>query len=144
MSIAVDVAKQLGELDLRLAFEAEPGITALFGPSGSGKTSVLNMVAGLLRPDAGRIVAGDRVLFDAATGTDLPPEERRIGYVFQDARLFPHRRVRANLSYGARPGGMGFDAVVALLGIGALLERWPRHLSGGEAQRVAIGWALLF
>ena len=143
MSIAVDVVKRLGDVELRLAFEAEPGITALFGASGRGKTSALNMVAGLLRPDAGRIAVDERVLFDAAMGIDLPPEARRAGYVFQDARLFPHLRVRANLNYGARPGGMEFDDAVALLGIGALLDRWPRHLSGGEAQRVAIGRALL-
>ena len=143
VSISVDVEKRLGDFALRLTFDAEPGITALFGPSGSGKTSALNMVAGLLRPDAGRIITGDRVLFDAAEGVDLPPEARRAGYVFQEARLFPHLRVRANLLYGERPGGFGFDEAVALLGLSALLDRWPRHLSGGEAQRVAIGRALV-
>lgn len=143
VSIAVDVVKRLGDLELRLAFDAAPGITALFGPSGSGKTSVLNMVAGLLQPDGGRIAVGSHVLFDAAAAIDQPPEARRAGYVFQDARLFPHLKVRANLNYGARAGGVGFDDAVALLGIGGLLDRWPRYLSGGEAQRVALGRALL-
>jgi molybdate transport system ATP-binding protein len=142
MSFEVDVAKRLGEADIRLVFASGPGITALFGPSGVGKTSLLNMVAGLLRPDTGRIVVADEILF--GDGIDLPPERRRAGYVFQDGRLFPHLRVRANLRYGMRDGGwMGYDEAVGFLGIGHLLDRWPRTLSGGEAQRVAIGRALL-
>jgi molybdate transport system ATP-binding protein len=121
-------------------------VTALFGPSGAGKTSILNMVAGLLRPDRGHIRIGERILF--GDGIDLPPEARRIGYVFQDGRLFPHRRVRANLLYGhhlADPADrwMALDEAVDFLGIGHLLDRWPHSLSGGEAQRVAIGRALL-
>jgi molybdate transport system ATP-binding protein len=142
MSFDVDVAKRLGEADIRLAFASSSGITALFGSSGVGKTSLLNMVAGLLRPDRGRIVvAGETVFGD---GVDLPPERRGAGYVFQDGRLFPHLRVRANLRYGMREGGwMGYDEAVGFLGIGDLLDRWPRTLSGGEAQRVAIGRALL-
>ncbi|RYD40659.1 MAG: ATP-binding cassette domain-containing protein [Sphingomonadales bacterium] len=127
-------------------FTAGPGLTALFGPSGAGKTSILNMVAGLLKPDRGHIRIGDRTLFDGAT--NLPPEARRVGYVFQDGRLFPHRRVRANLTYGhdladAANRWMSLDEAVAFLGIGHLLDRWPHSLSGGEAQRVAIGRALL-
>src|SRR3546814_9169508 len=123
-------------------FTAGPGLTALFGPSGAGKTSILNMVAGLLRPDRGHIRIGDRTLFDGAT--DLRPEARRVGYVFQDDRLFPHRRVRANLIYGldlALPANrwMSLDEATQFLGIGHLLGRWPQSLSGGEAQRVAIG-----
>jgi molybdate transport system ATP-binding protein len=109
----------------------------LFGPSGAGKTSVLDMIAGLLRPDHGRIVVGGRTLFGEST--DLPPDERRAGYVFQDARLFPHRTVRANLTYG----GGAIDSRLDFLGIGHLFDRWPRTLSGGEARRVAIGRALL-
>lgn len=146
MAIDIDVARRLGDRTIAARFTAGPGLTALFGPSGAGKTSVLNMVAGLLRPDRGHIRIGDRVLFDGAT--NLPPEARRVGYVFQDGRLFPHRRVRANLTYGhdlARPANrwMTLDEAVAFLGIGHLVDRWPQSLSGGEAQRVAIGRALL-
>lgn len=146
MAIDIDVAKRLGERTIAACFTAGPGLTALFGPSGAGKTSILNMVAGLLKPDRGHIRIGDRTLFDGAT--NLPPETRRVGYVFQDGRLFPHRRVRANLTYGhdlADPANrwMSFDEAAAFLGIGHLLDRWPHGLSGGEAQRVAIGRALL-
>lgn len=146
MAIDMDVTKRLGERTITACFTAGPGLTALFGPSGAGKTSILNMVAGLLKPDRGHIRVGDRTLFDGAI--DLPPEARRVGYVFQDGRLFPHRRVRANLTYGhdlADPADrwMSVDEAVAFLGIGDLLGRWPHSLSGGEAQRVAIGRALL-
>lgn len=148
MSFEVDVSRQLGEARIAARFEAGDGITALFGPSGAGKTTILNMVAGLVRPDAGRIAVNGTLLFDSASGVDLPPEQRRLGYVFQDGRLFPHRRVRGNLLYGynlAPPQArwMSLDDAVAFLGIGHLLDRWPRSLSGGEAQRVAIGRALL-
>lgn len=142
MSFEVRVEKRLGETSVSLDLVAGDGLTVLFGPSGIGKTSVLNMVAGLLRPDAGRIAVGGRVLFDAAAGIDLPPERRRAGYVFQEPRLFPHRRVRANLLYGAK-GDAALDTTVRMLGIGHLLDRWPGKLSGGEARRVAIGRALL-
>ncbi|PAL21383.1 ATP-binding cassette domain-containing protein [Sphingopyxis sp. GW247-27LB] len=146
MAIDIDVEKRRGERIIAARFTAGPGLTALFGPSGVGKTSLLAMVAGLLRPDRGHIRIGTRTLF--GDDVDLPPEARRIGYVFQDGRLFPHRRVRANLLYGhqlAAPGDrwMGLDEAAAFLGIGHLLDRWPRSLSGGEAQRVAIGRALL-
>ena len=146
MAIDIDVAKRLGERIIAAHFTAGPGLTALFGPSGVGKTSILNMVAGLLKPDRGHIRIGARTLFDGAV--DLPPEARRVGYVFQDGRLFPHRRVRANLTYGydlADPGErwMTLDEAADFLGIGHLLTRWPHSLSGGEAQRVAIGRALL-
>jgi len=125
-------------------FQTGGGLTALFGPSGAGKTSVLNMVAGLLKPDAGRVVVGGEVLFDSATGVDIPVQARRAGYVFQDGRLFPHLRVRANLAYGMRGEGlMTLEEAAQFLGIAHLLDRWPRSLSGGEAQRVAIGRALL-
>ncbi len=126
----------------------ESGVTALYGPSGAGKTSVVNIVAGLMRPDAGRIAISGRCLFDSARRIDLPPEKRRIGYVFQDGRLLPHLTVRANLVYGmhrtpAKRRFVGLDQVVDLLGIGHLLKRRPAKLSGGEKQRVAIGRALL-
>lgn len=146
MAIDIDVAKRRGDGIVETRFTAGPGLTALFGPSGAGKTSILNMVAGLLRPDRGHIRVGDRILF--GEGVDLPPEARRVGYVFQDGRLFSHRRVRANLLYGhdlAQPANrwMTPEEAVAFLGIGQLLDRWPHSLSGGEAQRVAIGRALL-
>lgn len=146
MAIDIDVAKRLGERIIAAQFTAGPGLTALFGPSGAGKTSILNMVAGLLKPDRGHIRIGDRTLFDGTI--DLLPEARRVGYVFQDGRLFPHRRVRANLTYGydlADPADrwMTLDEAADFLGIGHLLGRWPHSLSGGEAQRVAIGRALL-
>ncbi|HWW55801.1 MAG TPA: ATP-binding cassette domain-containing protein [Sphingopyxis sp.] len=146
MAIDIDVEKRLGDRMIVARFAAGPGLTALFGPSGAGKTSILNMVAGLLKPDRGHIRIDDRMLFDGVT--DLPPEARRVGYVFQDGRLFPHRRVRANLLYGhdlADPAHrwMSLDEATRFLGIGNLLDRWPQSLSGGEAQRVAIGRALL-
>ena len=146
MAIDIDVEKRLGDRTIAARFAAGPGLTALFGPSGAGKTSILNMVAGLLKPDRGHIRIDDRMLFDGAV--DLPPEARRVGYVFQDGRLFPHRRVRANLLYGhdlADPANrwMNLDEATRFLGIGHLLDRWPQRLSGGEAQRVAIGRALL-
>ncbi|WP_203310824.1 MULTISPECIES: ATP-binding cassette domain-containing protein [Sphingomonas] len=142
MSFDIAIERRLGDTDIALALTAGAGLTVLFGPSGAGKTSVLNMVAGLLRPDRGRIAVGGRLLFDAAAGIDVPTQARRAGYVFQEPRLFPHRRVRANLMYGA-PATATLDDVVAMLGIGQLLDRWPRTLSGGEARRVAIGRALL-
>ncbi len=141
MSFEIDVRKRLGEAEIALTLAAGEGATVLFGPSGVGKTSVLNMVAGLLRPDAGRIVVDGETLF--GDGTDVPPERRHAGYVFQSARLFPHMRLRANLLYGAKGRTDGFEATIGFLGIGHLLDRWPRTLSGGEAQRVAIGRALL-
>ena len=146
VAIDIDVSRRLGDRVIAARFTAGPGLTALFGASGAGKTSILNMVAGLLRPDRGHIRIGDRTMFDGAT--DLPPEARRVGYVFQDGRLFPHRRVRANLIYGldlAPPANrwMTLDEAARFLGIDHLLGRWPQSLSGGEAQRVAIGRALL-
>ena len=120
------------------------GITAVFGVSGAGKTSLINAISGLTRPEQGRIVLNDRVLYDAEKKICLPPEKRRVGYVFQDARLFPHYNVLGNLRYGMAKSMAGqFDKLVALLGIEQLLERLPGGLSGGEKQRVAIGRALL-
>lgn len=143
------VTRRQGDFCVDAAFAGpESGVTALFGPSGAGKTSLINMVAGLMQPDAGRISVNGLCLFDSSRRIDLPPEKRRIGYVFQDGRLLPHLSVRANLTYGMRltPADhrfVAFDDVVELLGIGHLLTRRPAKLSGGEKQRVAIGRALL-
>jgi molybdate transport system ATP-binding protein len=146
----IAIEKKLGGFMLDVKLDApESGVTALFGRSGMGKTSVINALAGLMRPDRGRIVVGGATLFDSERGINLPPEKRRLGYVFQEARLFPHYSVRGNLLYGAKSrgakdqSGPGFDAVVDLLGIQELLARRPADLSGGEKQRVAIGRALL-
>lgn len=146
MSFDIDVERQLGDTKVAIQCKSGPGLTALLGPSGAGKTTVLNMVAGLLKPDRGQIVVAGVTLFDSAH--NLPPERRRAGYVFQDARLFPHLRVSANLRYGQRLAlpenqWIGLKDTIEFLGIRKLLDRWPRTLSGGEAQRVAIGRALL-
>ena len=148
MSFEISVRRRLGHRDIGLNVTSDAPVTALVGPSGAGKTSILNMIAGILRPDAGRIAVGGETLFDNAARIDLPPERRRAGYVFQDGRLFPHRDVRANLRYGERLAPpeqrwIGYDEVVALLALEALTGRWPATLSGGEARRVAIGRALL-
>ncbi|MDR6951638.1 molybdate transport system ATP-binding protein [Ancylobacter sp. 3268] len=147
----IEVAIQLARPGFSLAahFTAPgAGVTALFGPSGAGKTTIIQALAGVVRPDKGRILVDGETYFDSAGGIDVPIERRRAGYVFQDARLFPHMSVERNLRYGQRrsrgaDAGIGFDAVVDLLGIGHLLRRRPHTLSGGEKQRVAIGRALL-
>jgi len=145
--LSVEVEKQFGEFVLSAAFESAGGATALFGASGAGKTTIFNMIAGLMRPDRGRIVLDGEVLFDD-DGVDVPAWRRRIGTVFQEGRLFPHLSVRHNLDYGRWVAGQAADGeafahVVALLDIGHLLERRPGRLSGGERQRVAVGRALL-
>ncbi len=145
--LSVAATKQLGEFTLDVAFEAAAGVTALFGPSGAGKTTVANMIAGLIAPDQGHIVLDGTVLFDSK-GVNVPPHRRRIGYVFQEGRLFPHMSVRANLAYGRRMHGLPNDVaaeqrIIELLEIGHLLDRRPGKLSGGERQRVAFGRALL-
>jgi molybdate transport system ATP-binding protein len=145
--IEFSIRHAFADLELEIEFCANARTLALFGDSGAGKTSVLNAVAGLLAPQSGRIVLDDRVLFDSIGHVNVPIAERRIGYVFQDGRLFPHLDVRANLLYGARALGqetrVDFDAIVALLELRPLLARMPPNLSGGERQRVAIGRALL-
>jgi molybdate transport system ATP-binding protein len=144
----MDLLIERGAARIAVSFTAPERLVALFGASGAGKTSILDAVAGLLRPSRGRIAVGDTVLFDSERRIDLPPERRACGYVFQDSRLFPHKNVRDNLLYGWRLAPeerrwMMLEDAVAFLGIGHLLDRAPRTLSGGEAQRVAIGRALL-
>ena len=147
--LEISVEKRLGALSLRAELNCPTeGVVALFGRSGAGKTSLVNMLAGLLRPDRGRIALRGETLFDSAAGIDLPPHRRRIGYVFQESRLFPHLKVRDNLLYGWRrtleaERPIGLEEVVALLGLKDLLQRRPGALSGGEKQRVALGRALL-
>jgi molybdate transport system ATP-binding protein len=146
--LRVDITKQLGEFTLEASFASEGRVTGLFGASGSGKTSLINTIAGLLRPDRGTIVIDGETVDDTAAGIHVPTYRRRIGYVFQDARLFPHLDIAQNLDYGRRMNGLADDPaqrkrVVDLLDIGALLNRRPGKLSGGERQRVALGRALL-
>jgi molybdate transport system ATP-binding protein len=146
--ISVDAALKLGDFDLDIAFENDDGITALFGRSGSGKSTTINLIAGLARPDRGRIVLDGRLLADTATGVYVPSYRRRAGLVFQDSQLFPHLSVRQNLLFGRwfvpnAERTIAFEPVVETLNIGALLARKPARLSGGERQRVALGRALL-
>ena len=147
--LKIDVQKRQGRFTVAASFTVESaGVTALFGPSGAGKTSIINMVAGLVRPDEGHVIVNGRTVFDSVKGIDIPPEQRGFGYVFQDGRLFPHLSVRSNLTYGMKLVRVGnrtitFDEVVELLGIEHLLERRVTKLSGGEKQRIAIGRALL-
>ncbi len=147
MTLAVDVEKRIGEFALSVQFVSDGRITALFGRSGAGKTTLVNLIAGLIAPDRGRIAVNDTVLVDTARGIAVPTHRRGIGYVFQEGRLFPHLSVRGNLMYGQRftggRPGPSLDEIAALLGIGALLDRRPADLSGGEKQRIAIGRALL-
>ncbi|WP_413734640.1 molybdenum ABC transporter ATP-binding protein ModC [Sodalis sp. RH21] len=143
--LQIDISQRLGDLALEVAADVPAnGITAIFGVSGAGKTSLINAIVGLTRPQRGHIILNGRTLFDTARRICLPPEKRRVGYVFQDGRLFPHYRVRGNLFYGMAPSMRPqFDTIISLLGIGHLLGRFPMTLSGGEKQRVAIGRALL-
>lgn len=146
--LKVDIEKQLGDFRLEASFTSNGLVTGLFGNSGAGKTSIINMIAGLTVPDRGRISLDNDVLDDSTSGVHVPPHRRRIGYVFQDARLFPHLSVRQNLDYGRRMNGLAHDDAIEkrtidLLDIGHLLDRRPAQLSGGERQRVALGRALL-
>jgi molybdate transport system ATP-binding protein len=145
--LKVAIKKSRQDFRLDLAFEAPtPGVVALFGRSGCGKSTAVNVIAGLLAPDEGVVSLDDAVFVDTARGLQIPAERRRIGYVFQDARLFPHFNVLGNLRYGqkrAADGRIELDDVVQLLGLEHLLRRRPNQLSGGERQRVAIGRALL-
>ena len=146
--LLVDVEKQLGDFRLTVSFTSNGLVTGLFGNSGAGKTSIINMIAGLVAPDRGRIALDGQDLDNTESHLHMPPHKRRIGYVFQDARLFPHLNVRQNLDYGRRMNGLDLDKsaetrTVDLLDIGHLLDRRPAQLSGGERQRVALGRALL-
>lgn len=148
MMLRLALAHRIGDFTLDVAFDAPPGVTVLFGRSGSGKTTIVNAVAGLLQPDRGQVTVGDWALLDTTQGLCVPPHRRRLGYIFQEGRLFPHLTVRQNLAYGrwfAPKGSQPADMahVVEMLGIGPLLARRPAGLSGGERQRVAIGRALL-
>jgi len=142
MSVEIAITHAFDGLMLEVEARLEGGLTAVFGPSGAGKTTVLNIVAGLIRPDRGRVAVNGRVLVDTATGAFLPPAKRKVAVVFQEARLFPHLSVERNLLYGAASRD-GLADMVDLLGLGALMTRAPGTLSGGEAQRVALGRALL-
>lgn len=146
--LRVDVFKKLGDFSVEVAFASEGRVTGLFGSSGAGKTSLVSMIAGLVQPDRGVIAVDNAVLFDGKTGINIPPHRRRIGYVFQDARLFPHLSVAQNLDYGRRMNKLARDPaqesrITEMLDIGHLLDRRPGGLSGGERQRVALGRALL-
>jgi molybdate transport system ATP-binding protein len=146
--LRVNVSKRLGEFSLEAVFASEGRVTGLFGSSGAGKTSLISMIAGLLRPDRGTITIDNEVLDDTAAGLHVAVHRRRIGYVFQDARLFPHLDIRQNLDYGRRMNRLARDSagearIVDLLDIGYLMDRRPGKLSGGERQRVALGRALL-
>ena len=148
MTLKVDIAARFGDFELTAAFESGGGLPALFGPSGSGKTSIMELVGGVRRPTQGRILLGDRVLVDTTRGIFLAPHRRRIGWVFQEGRLFPHLTGRQNLMYGQwftprRERHESFDRVVDLLGLAHLLDRRPAGFSGGERSRVGIGRALL-
>lgn len=148
MTLLFDVQHRAGSFNLDAKFTAGNGLTALFGRSGSGKTTIVNIIAGLIGPDQGRVVVDGLTLFDSKRGVFLPAHRRRVGYVFQDARLFPHLTVKQNLLYGRwfspQPSGPDeFDRVTELLALSKLLERSPGRLSGGETRRVAIGRALL-
>jgi molybdate transport system ATP-binding protein len=146
--LALEVEKQLGDFSISARFKTASGVTAVFGPSGAGKSTLVNMIAGLVTPDRGQIILDEAVLFDSTRRVDLPAYRRRIGYVFQEGRLFPHLSVGRNLDYGRRMSGLAPDSaemerVVRLLDIGHLIDRRPGKLSGGERQRIAIGRALL-
>jgi molybdate transport system ATP-binding protein len=150
MRMSFDIALSLrrGDADIDVRIASDRKLTAVIGPSGAGKTSLLHCVAGLLRPDKGRIEVAGETLFNNAAGIDLPPQARRAGYVFQDNRLFPHMRVEANLAYGesrseASQALMSRAEALQFLGITHLARRYPATLSGGETRRVAIGRALL-
>jgi molybdate transport system ATP-binding protein len=148
MSFDIALSLRRGDADIEVRIASDRKLTAVIGPSGAGKTSLLHCVAGLLRPDKGRIEVAGETLFDSAAGIDLRPQARRAGYVFQDNRLFPHMRVEANLAYGesrseASQALMSRTEAMHFLGITHLARRYPATLSGGETRRVAIGRALL-
>ena len=144
--IDINVQKSLGDFQIsaKIGLESD-GVIALFGRSGSGKTSLVNMIAGLTTPDSGTISIAGKTLFDSSQGINVPPEQRSLGYVFQEDRLFPHMSVASNLTYGMPKGAseVKLKQVVELLGIGDLLDRRPHNLSGGEKQKIALARALI-
>lgn len=144
----IDISQQLGDFQLQVRLQSSGGVCALFGHSGAGKSCVINMISGLTTPDSGHIRVAGRTLFDSKTGINVATHKRRIGYVFQQPRLFPHLKVRRNLFYGQRftPKAASYTnphELIDLLGIEPLLDKRPAQLSGGECQRIAIGRALL-
>ena len=146
--LVFDAEKKLPDFTVTAKFDTSTGVTALFGPSGAGKTTIVNMIAGLVAPDRGRIEMDGTLLFNSMAKLSVPPHRRRIGYVFQDGRLFPHLSVAQNLDYGRWMRGLPRDdaaheRVVGMLGIEHLLKRRTGALSGGERQRIAMGRALL-
>jgi molybdate transport system ATP-binding protein len=158
--ISVNITKTLADITVNASFDLKDGCAVISGPSGAGKTSIINMISGLMTPDSGHIEVNGRVLYDSAQKINLPPEKRRAGYVFQESRLFPHMTVKKNLLYGAgrdgaliplfpslegcpKGGVVSLENIADLLGIAHLLDRYPKNLSGGEKQRVALGRALL-
>lgn len=147
MTLSVSITRRVGDFALDASFEAPAGVTAVLGRSGAGKSTLVAAIAGLARPDSGRIALDDAALFDGAKRINLPARKRRVGVVFQESRLFPHLSVRSNLMFGRKRRKQAvepsFEQVVEILGLSALLARRPRSLSGGERQRVAIGRALL-
>ncbi len=148
MSIEIGLNHRIGDCALSVDIASEAACIAITGPSGAGKTTLLNCIAGLITPDRGRIVIGGRVLFDSGKQISVPVEQRGTGYVFQDARLFPHLKVAGNLAYGNRwrgqqQGRIDRDGIIETLGIAGIMGRWPANLSGGEIRRVAIARALL-
>ncbi len=147
-ALSVSAFQKRGDFTLDVAFESDSALTALFGPSGSGKTTVLNMIAGVQRPDRGRIVVAGHVVTDTEQRIFVPPHRRRVGFVFQDAQLFPHLTVEQNIKFGqwftrAERSGLPLEVIVDILGIGSLMKRRPATLSGGEKHRVALARALL-
>jgi molybdate transport system ATP-binding protein len=148
MTLELEIRHSFPAFELDASFEVPKGVTVLFGRSGSGKTTIANAVAGLFKPQGGRIVLDGQVLMDTARGKFLPPHKRRLGYIFQEGRLFPHMTVRQNLAYGGRfaprqEAVENMERLIDLLGIGHLMDRRPALLSGGEKQRVAVGRAIL-
>ncbi|WP_045835281.1 molybdenum ABC transporter ATP-binding protein [Hyphomicrobium sp. 99] len=146
--LSVRALQKRPDFTLDVAFESDSALTALFGPSGSGKSTILNMIAGIQKPENGRIVVAGNVLTDTAARIFIPPHKRRVGFVFQDAQLFPHLTVLQNIKFGQwfnrrEKQGLPFETIVDVLGIGALLKRRPATLSGGERHRVALARALM-
>ena len=141
--LIVKLEGTIGTFPITADIEAGVGVTAIYGPSGAGKSSILRAIAGLWQPERGYIQVGENVLLDTNAEVDLPTKKRRLGVVFQEPILFPHLSVRSNLAFGMKKHETGWDGVISMLDLGDVIDRMPRHLSGGEAQRVALGRAIL-